>query len=333
MLALTSPTGKLGGAVLAAILENNLIDPQDLVVCVRINPIATPLSAERRPTNISYQTSSDPKSSHFYHLHAQSITIRYANFDDPASLRNAYKGCTKLFLVSSPRIEMDYNDAPLWQGREKHHRAAIDAALEAGVEHIYYTSLAFANPSKAGVMRAHIRTEKYLEELEKEGRVKVTILREGLYNESWQLYFGYFYGLRAEERSEIVVAGDGEVSWTGIDDMAYGTAKVLSESSEEWSGRTFYLSQKETKTLKDVAEMVSKVMGREIRLKVVSQKGYEEYYVGRGMERASVEWWSCSYDALEDGECKIDDEALEDMLKAAGREPKSLEETIGEMLK
>ena len=72
---------------------------------------------------------------------------------------------------------MDYNDAPLWQGREKHHRAAIDAALEAGVKHIYYTSLGFSNPSKAGVMRAHIRTEEYLHNLEKEGKVKVTIIR------------------------------------------------------------------------------------------------------------------------------------------------------------
>ena len=34
MLALTSATGKLGGAVLNAILDNALIDPSELVVCV-----------------------------------------------------------------------------------------------------------------------------------------------------------------------------------------------------------------------------------------------------------------------------------------------------------
>lgn len=33
-IALTSATGKLGGAVLNAIRENNLIDPKELVVCV-----------------------------------------------------------------------------------------------------------------------------------------------------------------------------------------------------------------------------------------------------------------------------------------------------------
>lgn len=228
---------------------------------------------------------------------------------------------------------MDYNDAPLWQGREKHHRAAIDAALEVGVQHIYYTSLAFANPSKAGVMRAHLRTEQYLKELEEDGKAKVTILREGLYNESWPLYFGYYYRLKEEKREEIVVAGDGEVSWTAIDDMAYCTAKAIAESSDTWAGKTFYLSQKETRNLSDIAGIVNQVVRRDIRLKVLSRKEYEDYYVGRGTERASVEWWSSSYDALRDGECQIDDPTLEGMLEKAGKKPKSLEETIREMLK
>ncbi|KZM18936.1 uncharacterized protein EKO05_0006679 [Ascochyta rabiei] len=310
-IALTSATGKLGGAVLNAILENNLIDPKELIVC----------------------TSTDPEDPRFDYLRSQSITIRQANFDDPSSLKRAYAGCNKLFLVSTPRIEMDYNNAPLWQGRERHHRAAIDAALEAGVKHVYYTSLGFSNPSKAGVMRAHIRTERYLKDLEKENKVKVTIIREGLYNESWPLYFGYYFGLKDETRKEVIVAGDGPISWTSIPDMAYGTAKILAAPSEEWSGKTFYLSQKKTWTLQDIAKLVSKVKGEEIKLKIVSRKEYEDYYAEKGTERASVEWWSSSYDALKDGECAIEDYTLEGLLKDANRRPKRLEETIEEMMK
>lgn len=224
---------------------------------------------------------------------------------------------------------MDYNDAPLWQGREAHHRAAIDAAVKAGVKHIYYTSLAFANPSKAGVMRAHIRTEEYLRGLE---GVKVTVLREGLYCESWPLYFGYYFGLKGEERREVVVAGDGEVSWTSIADMAFCTAKILAEEGGKWAGRTVYLSQKETRTLGDVAGIVSRVRGEEVGLKVVERKEFEDYYVGRGMERASVEWWSSTYDALKDGECAIEDDTLETILKEPGRTPTSLEETVEKMM-
>ncbi|KAF2848811.1 NAD(P)-binding protein [Plenodomus tracheiphilus IPT5] len=312
MIALTSATGKLGSAVLAAILENKLIDPKELVVC----------------------TSSSPSSSRFQSLRDQNITIRYANFDEPSSLTAAYNGCTSLFLVSTPRIEMDYNDAPLWKGREAHHRAAIDAAISVGIKHIYYTSLSFANPSKAGVMRAHIRTEAYLHELESASKVNVTVVREGLYNESWPLYFGYYFGLKGETRKEVVVAGDGRISWTSIADMAFGTARVLAAPGEEWAGKTFYLSQKKTWSLCDIAGIVGKIKGEEVRLKIVSRKEYEDYYVGEmGMERPSVEWWSSSYDALKDGECAIDDPTLEMMLKEAGRTPKALEETIEEMMR
>ena len=229
---------------------------------------------------------------------------------------------------------MDFNDAPLWSGREAHHRAAIDAAVSVGVKHIYYTSLAFSNPSKASVMRAHIRTEAYLKELAERGEVDFTVIREGLYNESWPLYFGYYFGLKEESRKEVVVAGDGAISWTAIPDMAFATAKILASPKEEWKGKTFYLSQKKAWTLSDIAGIVSKVKGEDIKLKVVERKEYEVFYVNeKGREGSSVEWWSSTYDALKDGECAIEDPTLETILKEAGRSPKPLEVTVQEMLR
>jgi uncharacterized protein YbjT (DUF2867 family) len=328
MLALTSATGKLGSAVLNAILENKLAEPKELVICVS-PPLRIRYTFSSHNIN---QTSSSPDSDKLKYLRDQQITVRHANFDEPSSLESAYAGCDKLFLVSTPRIAMDYNDAPLWQGREKHHRAAIDAAVKVGVKHIYYTSLGFGNPSKAGVMRAHIRTEKYLKELE--SKVKSTVIREGLYNESWPLYFGYYFGLKDETRKDVLVAGDGPISWTSIPDMAYGTAKVVSASSADWAGKTFYLSQKRNWTLHDIAGIVSKVKGKDVKLNVVSRTEYEDFYVNqKGMEKSSVEWWSSTYDALKEGECKIDDETLERILEEAGRKPKALEDTIEEMLR
>jgi uncharacterized protein YbjT (DUF2867 family) len=172
--------------------------------------------------------------------------LRQANFNDPSSLKQAYSGCKRLLLVSSPFIEMDYNDAPLWQGREKHHRAAIDAALNAGVRPIYYTSLAFGNPSKAAVMRTHVRTEDYLYDLAKDGKVEITIIREGLYSEGWPLAFGYYFGLKDKTRKEIVVAGEGAMSFTSIADIRFGTAKIIAGSSEYWSGKTVLICQRKT---------------------------------------------------------------------------------------
>ncbi|EMD96009.1 hypothetical protein COCC4DRAFT_122780 [Bipolaris maydis ATCC 48331] len=312
MLALTSATGKLGGAVLNAILEHKLIDPKELVVC----------------------TSTSPSSHRLSHLHAHSLTIRHADFSDPASLGTAYAGCTRLFLVSTPAIAMDYDSAPLWTGREAHHRAAIDAAVAAGVTHIYYTSLAFARPSCAAVMRAHVRTEAYLEDLQQRGVVGTTVMREGLYSESWPLYLGYYFGLGAEKRTEVVVAGDGEVSWTAIADLGFATAKVLAGEPQRWVGKTFYLCQRVRRSLGDVARVVGEVRGEEVGLKVVARREFELYYVREmGMERAAVEWWSSTYEALERGECAVEDGTLEGLLSEAGRTPVPVEVTIREMMK
>lgn len=227
---------------------------------------------------------------------------------------------------------MDFNDAPLWKGREAHHRAAIDAAVKAGVKHIYYTSLAFGNPSKAGVMRAHIRTEKYLKELADQGKTDFTIIREGLYNESWPLYFGYYFSLLEDKRQRIVVAGDGPISWTAIADMAFGTAKILVAPSENWKGKTLYLSQNKAWTLDRMSRIVSTWVNQDVRIETVPREEYVDHYATQGRDRAEVEWWSTTYDALKDGECDIKDDTLEVMLKEAGREPKSLEATVGEML-
>jgi uncharacterized protein YbjT (DUF2867 family) len=258
--------------------------------------------------------------------------MRQANFDDASSLGKAYSGCERLFLVSSPLVEMDFNDAPLWQGREKHHRTAIDAAVKAGVQHIYYTSLAFSSQSKAGVMRAHVRTEAYLHELERANKVKVTIIREGLYSDNWPLAFGYYFGLKDETRDEIVVAGDGPLSFASIADITFGTAKVLAAPSEHWSGKTVTLSLRQTWTLQEMADLVSRVKGRKVHLTVVSKKEFDDYYTGRGLDRASVEWWSSAYDSFKEGECAVEDSTLENLLKEAGRIPEMFETTVKNML-
>jgi uncharacterized protein YbjT (DUF2867 family) len=304
MLALTGCTGKIGGAVLRAILEHSLIPPANIVVC----------------------TSSNPEDTRWDSLRAQGASIRQSNYDDIDSMQRAFIGCSKLFLVSTPHIDMDFNDARI--GRERHHINAIRAAQNAGVEHIYYTSLAFGSNSNAGVMRAHLRTEAFLRELT---HIKTTIIREGLYNESWPLYFGY-YNVEHDERSEIVTAGEGLISWTAISDLGVASALVILDPTTKYAGATLYLSGSKAHSLKDVAAIVSEAKGREIRLKTVSRDRYVEYYTEMGKDRAFVEWWSTTYAALEQNECKISDTTLQDLLSSKGMVAKPVQETIKEML-
>jgi uncharacterized protein YbjT (DUF2867 family) len=310
MLAIVGASGKIGGATLSSLLSEKLLQP-DQIVCT---------------------TSSTTDSQKWKFLAEKGVQARHATFDDPSSMENAFRGCKTLFLVSSPRIRMDFNDAAHGSGREKDHFVALDSAKKAGVEHVYYTSLAFANPSKSNVMTAHERTEERLREMGKDG-MKVTIIREGLYNESWPLYFGHFK-VTDDERREIIVAGDGMISWTAIADLGLASALILTAPEEKYAGTTIYLSNtKNAKTLQQIAEIVSRNKGREIKLRVVERREHEDFYINsRKMDEGQVRWWAATYDALEDGECDIKDETFTKLLGKVGRKAKPVEDTVHEML-
>ncbi|KAK7979748.1 hypothetical protein PG989_012205 [Apiospora arundinis] len=292
-IAIIGATGKLGGATLSALLSHKLAAPSSIVAL----------------------TSSAPGS------------------DKP------WGGVDRFFLVSTPRIELDYNDAPPGEGREKHHKTAIDAAVRAGVRHVYYSSLAFGNPSKSGVMRAHVRTEAYLKSLRDGGKVEVTVLREGLYNESWPLYLGYFFDVQNDERGTVKLGGDGKICWTAIADLGVANALVLTQPGGEWAGRTVYLSTAPAgaRDMNEIAAMVSESRtGKEkveVEVEIVGRKEHERHYVeDRGMDRPGVEWWATTYDALEDGECLIDDPTLGRLLDSVGMKAVPIEETVKEMV-
>ena len=76
-------------------------------------------------------------------------------------------------------------------------------------------------------MQAHIDTEAYL----KESGLTYTVIREGIYNESWPLYFGWFDP--KEGKDEVVVPySEGGVAWACRDDLGLGTAKIIAAVSQ-----------------------------------------------------------------------------------------------------
>ncbi|KAI1357172.1 hypothetical protein F5Y08DRAFT_324853 [Xylaria arbuscula] len=346
-IAIVGASGKLGGATLSALLQYNLAPSSDI---------------------IALTSSSAPESQTWNKLSATSAQVRHARFEDGKTFEEALRDVHTLFLVSTPDIALDFG-VPMeydgtsagaekdGKGRESHHKNAIDAAVRAGVKWIVYSSLGFgfregkgkgkgvSGESKAGVMRAHLRTEAYLRAISAEHGVQITILREGLYNESWPLYLGYFDVAHArEERDVVLLGGDGKICWTAIHDLGVASALVLAsatgsaegEKREEFVGKTFYLSTRPemAKTVAEVADLVGRERGRDVKVEIVGRKEHERYYVEeRGMERPAVEWWAGTYEALEDGECLVDDPVLERLLARVGLKPIPIEETVAAMVR
>ncbi|WP_454314683.1 NAD(P)H-binding protein [Streptomyces phaeoluteigriseus] len=106
-------------------------------------------------------------------LSARGIRVRIGDYDAPATLRDAFEGADRLLLISSPELDPTR--------RADQHRAAIDAARQAGVGSIVYTSFLGADTQADGMTAAHHTTERALSV----SGLPHTVLRHPFYSEAF----------------------------------------------------------------------------------------------------------------------------------------------------
>src|SRR5690349_8056125 len=105
----TGAGGKFGRMVTEQLLEH--LHPAELILTTR-NPSA------------------------IYRLAARGADVRYADFDKRESLARAFADGDRMLLISTLSVGR----------RATQHRNAIEAAAQAGVKHIAYTSSGGAHP-------------------------------------------------------------------------------------------------------------------------------------------------------------------------------------------
>lgn len=99
----------------------------------------------------------------------QGASVRFGDLTKPESLADAYRGGTRMLLISiglgekTPRPEL--------------HNRGFEAAVKAGVKHIVYTSFIGADTGTSGLAVDHRQSEEKL----KASGAKWTMLRNGLY--------------------------------------------------------------------------------------------------------------------------------------------------------
>jgi len=287
-LVFTGSTGVLGSKVLQNLLEFGF-NPQDIILSV-YNPNGV-----------------DPQ------LAKIVFDVRHGDYNRIETLEKAFQGAEILFLVSSTTI--------INEKRTAEHRNAINAAKKVGIKYIYYTSLSITDTRETEIMGAHLDTE----DLIKSSGLKYTIIREGIYSEIFPIFLGYF---DANTTNEIVIPADGGIPFVARDDLGEVTAKILISPINTYENKTILLTGSKLYTLKEIASIVSKILGRQIPLRFVSL----EEYINRNLKDQNEIWvrlWATTYPALQRGEITRIDPTLQNLL---GREPKPLEQTIKEML-
>lgn len=273
MIAVTGATGELGGRVAARLAAAGV--SQRLLV----------RDASRAP---------------------QPEGAEVATFDgyhDRAGMAAALRGTHTLFLVSA-RESAD---------RLAEHRSAVDAAADAGVARIVYTSFLGASPDATFTLaRQHHATEEHI----RATGIAHTFLRDSMYLD-FVPFFASAEGVIAGP------AGDGRCAWVARDDVADAAAAVL--TTEGHDGLTYELTGPDAHTLMWAAEVLTRVTGRPVRY---VRETVQDAYVSRahfGAPDWEVEGWVTSYLAMARGELDVVTDTVEQL---TGHPPLALPEFL-----
>ena len=230
--------------------------------------------------------------------------MSFTGYADRADAVRALEGVSTLFMVSGSESA----------DRRDQHLTFVDAAAEAGVRHVVYTSFFGAAPDATFTLaRDHYATEEHI----KASGMDWTFLRDNLYLDVIPFFVGEDDVLRGP-------AGDGVVSAVSYDDIAACAAEVLS-APDAHVGRTYDLTGPEALSLTTAAETLSAALGRQI---TYYDESIEEAYESR-RQWPAPDWqydaWVSTYTAIAAGELAP---VTDDVRTLTGRRPISLAELL-----
>lgn len=165
-------------------------------------------------------------------------------FGDAGTYGNAFRDAQALFLVRPPQITNVKRDII----------PALEAAKEAGVQHVVFISLQGVERNR---VVPHRRVEDYLKTYHGPAW---TFLRPSFFMQN--LATTHRDDIR--DRDEVFVpAGRGRTSFIDVRDVAAVAVKVLDEAGHQ--GRAYELTGRNTLDYSEVARILSEVAGRDIR--------------------------------------------------------------------
>ncbi|MEA2145997.1 MAG: hypothetical protein QOG59_1584 [Solirubrobacteraceae bacterium] len=174
--------------------------------------------------------------------------VRHGDFDDPASLPDAFAGGDRLLLISTMAVGR----------RVEQTRAALDAATRTGIQHVVYTSL--TNPVAGHPSGAVVDEHRESEEILQRCGLAWTVLRNAAYAEL-QVALG---AVAATYGRLVTNAGSGRVAPISRSDCAAAAVVVLTTAGHE--AKTYEITGAEALTQADIARLLTDVTGRPVRV-------------------------------------------------------------------
>jgi NAD(P)H dehydrogenase (quinone) len=191
------------------------------------------------------------------------VQVRAADFDDPAAVRAAVAGADRVLLVSAMEPG----------GRVAQHRNVIDAAREAGVGLVAYTSIVNGGTATIALAADHQATEELL----RHSGVPYVLLRNGWYHENYTARLPQFLAQGIVPGS----AGDGRISAAARADYAAAAVRVLTTDGHD--GQAYELGGDEPFTMAQLAAEITVQSGKEVRYLNLPEAEYAEVLAEHGV--------------------------------------------------
>lgn len=283
MILVTGATGHFGKATISFLLEKG----------VPAGNIAALVRDELKATE----------------LKGKGVIVRKGDYDNYASLVAAFRGVEKLLLVSGNDIV----------NRAEQQKNAVNAAREAGVKHIVYTSFARKNETEtspiAFVGKSHIETDKHI----KASGIPYTIMLNGLYADMLPIFFGE----KVLETGIFLPAGEGKAAYTTRRDMAEAAAVILTTDGHEY--KEYVITAPVNYSMHEAAVLLTGITGKKVAYAKPSVATYSETLAKAGVPNEYIGMFAGFSVAISQGEFETTGSDLEKLL---GRKPASLKEYL-----
>jgi NAD(P)H dehydrogenase (quinone) len=283
MILITGATGHFGGAAIEYILKKS--------PAVKV---AALVRDEKKADGLS----------------KKGVELRIGDYFDYSSLAEAFKGIDKLGFVSGSSLE----------NRMQQHTNVVNAAKQAGVKHIYYTSVVKASPhTKFFPGLDHFKTEEAI----KSSGLTYTLLRNTFYMEVLPATIN-----NALQRGVLAFPTNGmKVNYASRIDMAEAFASaVISEGHEN---KIYEITSDKAFTYNEIIDIVNRILNKQIKYIDISVMDLSEGLKKANTPEPVIKTILSIAEAISAGELDIVDDSLEKLLQ---RKPVSLEDFLRKTL-
>ncbi len=238
---------------------------------------------------------------------ARGIDAVIIDYNRPEMLRAAFQGCDKLFLLGPNAL----NQSELEQN-------AVEAAKAVGVQHIVKQSVLGADEEAFSLALVHRPVEKAIES----SGLTWTFLRPNSFMQNVVTYMGETIKAEAAFYS---ASGEAKISHVDVRDIAAVAVKALTEPTH--AGKAYTLTGPEALTYDEIANELSKVLGRPISHISLPPSDLKQGMLAEGMpEEIADRMLDLERYYREDQASRI----TNDINQVTGREPRQFAEFVRE---